>query len=253
MLQNQREIKQIDQTANHEPDPKPERAYGRAARFVVQLYNGWKDGSLTGRPGQHVTFTSDERLQEQLGLRGFEGQLAQCRTSIVEDAAAEVAAAIRDAELSGWSIEDGFDGLDEDISYGWGITIGAQVEHRLRKEACVHLAVDLGSDPYHIWANHIYRLGQLSVQFEGDDQVSFDGNIPSHWQLAELYNDCARILVEFWPQVQQLAAALQDDGNDVTDPAMPLVPLIFNKRFSTRAAADLACDGNINVTNPANV
>lgn len=227
-------------------DEQSLRAYRRAGCAVVKLYNGWKDGSLSGERGQHVTFTSDERFQESFGIRGTAGLISSVRISIIEDVAAEVAAFILDFEAAGWPTDDLFYGLDPDITEDRDLTIGAQVEQKLRLDACAGLAIGAGDEQQNIWAFHIFRLGQLSVRPDGCGRIEFDGNIPNHFQLVQLYNECAEILLQFWPQVEQLAAALQDGTNTSDDPVMPLVPFIFNKRFTTDTAGAAESDRSMN-------
>jgi hypothetical protein len=53
---------------------------------------------------------------------------------------------------------------------------------------------------------------------------------PDPWELAELYNDCARIVIRFWPDIERLArSSNQSRWDGIAN--QRLLETVFNKRF----------------------
>ena len=208
-------------------------AYGRAAQFLVTMYNGRWDGMLAPSPSPHTSFTSDQRLLADKGQMVIADRHALV-CDVIEDVAFEVGVAIHDASRErSWKPEDGLNGLDQDVSPEYALTLGAQIEQSLRAKAASAMTgitpdyanADSGC---HRWAKHVFRLGQVSALHPAEsDPVN---GAPSPWEMVDLYNDCARIAIRFWPEVERLARSSNQSPSDGIA-NQGLLETVFNQRF----------------------
>jgi hypothetical protein len=220
-------------------EPETERAtarriaYGRAAQFLVTMYNGRWDGALAPSPSSHTSFTSDQRLLANRNQMVIDRHALMC--DVIEDVAFDVGVAIFAASSErGWKPEDGLDGLAQDITPEYALTLGGQIEQSLREKAAgamTGITPDYAdADPRcHRWATHVFRLGQVSALHPAESDPINTAPDPS--ELAALYNDCARIVISFWPEVERLARSSNQSQWDgvVADPR--LLETVFNQRF----------------------
>ncbi len=210
-----------------------EEDYAKAAKCIVSMFNGTKDGHLTSERGEHHSFHSNERIA--LTLDDNDERTEAIRVSIIEDVASWIGVSISfDADAY-----VGFDSATKDMRDGWGLDIGGRLQDDLRLEAATTLQNPLVDDDPEcggqMWVNHVYRLGQLSSGTAPDAEDS-QGSTPNFWTLVDLYAECAQIVLRFWPEIEQLAHVLAEGDPNSGDPALPFFERVFNKRFTEGAA-----------------
>ena len=210
-----------------------EESYAKAAKCIVSMFNGTKNGHLTSERGEHHSFHSNERIA--LTLDDNDERTEATRVSIIEDVSSWIGVSMSfDPD-----VEEGFDSATKEMRAGWAFDIGARLQDDLRLEAATTLQSPLVDDDPEcggqMWVNHVYRLGQLSSGIAPDAEDS-QGSAPNFWTLVDLYAECAQIVLRFWPEIEQLAHVLAKGDPNSGDPALPFIERVFNKRFTEGVA-----------------